>query len=161
MLTTVEVMPDSARLWVYQANRRLTAQEQEIIRQSTQQFINQWAAHGNGLTASYLLEDAHFLIIMVDERSAEASGCSIDSSVGLIRNLEQELNVSFLDRSIIAIKNRSEIELLPLSSVKSSIAEGKITDDTEVYNNSVASYGEWKSSWKQKAPDSWMGRFFR
>lgn len=160
MLTTIDVMPDSARLWVYQASRILNDDEQQLIQQSAQHFIDQWAAHGQGLKASFMLEDAYFLIILVDESYAGASGCSIDSSVGLVRKLEQQLNVSFLDRGVIAIKNGEEIELLPLSAVKSSIAEGKITVDTEVYNNSVTSYGEWKASWKQKASDSWMGRFF-
>jgi hypothetical protein len=161
MLTTIEVMPDSARLWVYQCSRKLNEQEQDFVRQSTQRFIDEWAAHGNGLKGSFTLENGHFLIIMVDERHAEASGCSIDSSVGLVRGLEQQLNVSFLDRSKIAIKNGDDIEIIPMNTVKSAIAEGKITSDTEVFNNAVASYGDWKNSWIQKAPDSWMGRFFR
>lgn len=161
MLTTVDVMPDTARLWVYQCNRRLTEHEQQLVREKTQQFVDQWAAHGSGLTASFLLEEDHFLILMVDERQAAASGCSIDSSVGLVRGLEQELAVSFLDRSIIAIKQAGQMELIPLQSVKSYITGGKITAETEVFNNSVASYGEWKTSWRQKAPESWMGRFFR
>ena len=160
MLTTVDVMPDTARLWVYQSDRRLTEKEQVLIGERTQQFIDQVAAQGSGLTATYVLEGAHFLVIMVDERFAEASGCSIDASVGLVRDLEKVLQLSFLDRSKVAVKIDDEITLLPLNSIKKSIAEGLIDQHTVVFNNAVSNYADWKNNWRQKASDSWMARFF-
>jgi hypothetical protein len=83
MLSTVETMPDNARLWVYQANRPFTSEEKQFVAYNAERFVAQWAAHGQDLNASFLIEYDQFLILMVDERQAEASGCSIDSSVGI------------------------------------------------------------------------------
>lgn len=160
MLTTVDVMPDTARLWVYQSDRNLSKTEIEWVRQRTQLFLDQWAAHGQGLTASYLLEHDQFLILMVDERHEAASGCSIDASVSLIRELEQYLGNSFLDRSKVAILKDNKVQLLPLNGIKKAIAEGVILPNTSVFNNSVCTFGEWKSQWQQPASSSWMARFF-
>lgn len=159
MLASVETMPDSARLWVYQADRQFTDEELNLVHQLTSQFVDGWAAHGTGLTATYLIAHNQFIILMVDESQEMASGCSIDSSVSLIRELESRLGLSLLDRSKIAVL-QDELEMYPLNGIKSAVQSGKINPDATVFNNAVSTYGDWKSNWKQQAKSSWMGRFF-
>ncbi|MFT4736189.1 MAG: hypothetical protein ACI8QD_002430 [Cyclobacteriaceae bacterium] len=160
MLASLEIMPDHARLWVYQADRVLNQIQIDFIQKHTSTFVENWAAHGSGLTATFAIEHDQFLVLMVDESNAGASGCSIDSSVSFIRQMESALQVSFLDRSKVAIMKDDLVELYEISQVKSKIEAGEITADSTVFNNAVSTYGMWKSSWRQVASESWMKRFF-
>ncbi len=160
MIAEIGTMPDQARLWVYQADRKLTGDEITRVIIATEAFLENWAAHGHALKAAYSIEFDQFLIVTVDESVSAASGCSIDASVGLIRGLEMELQISFLDRSKVALLEDGRVSLQPLNAVKSLISEGVISKDTQVINNSVSTYGDWKQSWIQSAENSWMNRFF-
>ena len=102
MNSTLLSFPDTARLWVYQADRRLTKEETEFVNENAAKFCLSWSAHGQALQATFQLEYDQFLVLMVDERQAEASGCSIDASVSFIRALENKLGLTLLDRGNVA-----------------------------------------------------------
>ena len=153
-------LPDASSLWVYQSSRPFTSHEKTVIEAGLKQFLSQWAAHGQALLASYKIEYDQFIIIAVDESQVGASGCSIDASVGFMREIEKEFQLNLLDRSQVAVLNEGSIQTFPFNQIKQAIVSASIEPNTVVFNNSTASVGEWKSSWKQKAVDSWMGRFF-
>lgn len=153
-------MPENSRLWVYQADRPFTQEEEIQITLLLEKFISQWAAHGAELKASSVIIKNQFIIIAVDEGHNAASGCSIDASVGLIRSIEQKFQLSLLDRTKVAIDHGNEINIYPFNALKQKIADGTILPNSTVFNNTVQSVGEWKANWKQEAKMSWMGRFF-
>ena len=161
MKAVFEEMPGHSRLWVYQADRQLSAQEMERLKQITLNFVDQWQAHGKSLRASFEVRYDQFLVLAVDESFNGATGCSIDSSVQLIRTLEEELGVSFLDRSKVALMQEDRVALAPLSELKSIAGEGVLTRETIVFNNSVSSMEQYRSAWMVPAGDSWLKRYFR
>ena len=87
-------MPADARVWVYQSSRMLSPEEVDLVASASESFLNQWQAHGNDLRASFKVAYDRFLILTVDESAGQASGCSIDASVHLIKALEHLKNVS-------------------------------------------------------------------
>ena len=91
-------LPDHSRVWVYQADRFFTEAEEAIVEKQLDYFIHGWTAHSKQLVATGLIAFRKFLILMVDEKSEAASGCSIDSSVRMIQDLEVKLACSFFDR---------------------------------------------------------------
>jgi hypothetical protein len=151
---------DHSRLWVYQSNRAFDANEREEINNLLGTFVSQWAAHGSQLSAAYDLPYDQFIVLAVDERQAMASGCSIDSSVNLIRQIEVKYGLTLLDRSLVAFLDKEALNIIPFNKSKANIENGLIKKDTIIFNNAVASVGEWKTNWKQQASDSWMARFF-
>lgn len=155
-----EKMPDQARLWVYQADRRLTDTESEQLRKAADAFLSQWAAHGQELVSSFDVQYNQFLIIAVDESVHGASGCSIDASVGLVREAEKLMGVSFLDRSKVAILDDLKVILKPFTSLREEVKNGQITPQTKIFNNSVSSLGDWRKHWLQPAGESWLSRYF-
>lgn len=161
MKAVFEEMPGHSRLWVYQADRQLSGQEMERLKQITLNFVDQWQAHGKSLRASFEVRYDQFLVLAVDESFNGATGCSIDSSVQLIRTLEEELGVSFLDRSKVALMQEDRVALAPLSELKSIAGEGVLTRETIVFNNSVSSMEQYRSAWMVPAGDSWLKRYFR
>jgi hypothetical protein len=153
-------LQDHSRLWVYQSNRSFDANEREEINNLLATFVSQWAAHGSQLSAAYDLPYDQFIVLAVDERQAMASGCSIDSSVNLIRQIEVKYGLTLLDRSLVAFLDKEALNIIPFNKSKANIENGLIKKDTIIFNNAVASVGEWKTNWKQQASDSWMARFF-
>lgn len=160
LITAINEMPENSRLWVYQGDRVFLQEEKTQIEILLQNFIGQWAAHGAELKATYQIVYDQFIVIAVDESFNNASGCSIDSSVGLIRSIEQNFNLSLLDRTKVAVIDNETINTYAFNTVKQKISEGEINPGSIVFNNTVQNVGEWKSSWKQQAKSSWMARFF-
>ncbi len=155
-----EQLSETSRLWVYQADRKLQPKEIAILRNITDDFIDSWQAHGQTLAASYELRFDQFLVISVDESYNGASGCSIDASVALVRQLEQTMGISFLDRSKVAILAGEDVTLRPLTLLKKDAAEGKLPSDAKVFNNAVSTLADYRMSWIQPAKESWLGRYF-
>ncbi|MEP0365415.1 MAG: hypothetical protein ABJN36_08035 [Cyclobacteriaceae bacterium] len=158
--SAIDTMPANARLWVYQSNRRFLPEEKIQIGVYLENFLKQWAAHGAELKSAYTLEYDQFIVIAVDESFNAASGCSIDASVGVIRTIEQEFDVSLLDRTNVAVLHEGEIATYPFNQIKQHVADGKILPDDTVFNNTVQTFGDWQANWQQKAKESWVSRFF-
>ena len=98
----------------------------------TTRFVEGWNAHGQKLTAGFDFLHGHFLILAVDESDHAASGCSIDSSVGLIRDLSARFEIDFLNRTKVAIWENEEVVLLPLPKLKEEVASGRLKPESLV-----------------------------
>lgn len=160
MLTSIDNMPESSRVWVYQANRDLTAPEQEQIQTAANQFFGQWAAHGSDLKSSYQILHDRFLVIMVDESMNVASGCSIDASVHFVQKIQQSLGVDFFDRAQVAFLEDNKVITETLTSIKPKVSEGVIDRSTLTFNNLVKSKGEMDEKWLVPAGETWLSRYF-
>ena len=67
MIVDFQSLPDTARLWIYQCNRSLTAEEQEDISKKAHEFLAQWTAHGTDLKAGFELKYNRFIVIGLDQ----------------------------------------------------------------------------------------------
>ena len=161
MLIPFEQMPDQARLWIYQAERRLRPDELSLVEASSEAFLNQWQVHGQDLKASFKVEYDQFLIISVDESFSQASGCSIDASVHLIQALENELKISFMTTSQVAFMKNDEISLLPFNQLKSQIQAEVIQPETLVFDNTVQNLEQFRAGWLKESSKTWVNRYFQ
>ncbi|MDR6193010.1 hypothetical protein [Siphonobacter sp. SORGH_AS_0500] len=152
-------MPDHARLWVYQANRTLSATEQEVIQSQLQASFEEWAAHGQPLTNAVTVLQGRFVLLAVDEKAYAASGCSIDASTRIIGQIGQQAGIDFFDRSIV-FKTEDGIDSVDGLKGKSAVKAGTIQHDTIIFNNQVKTVGEFRANWELPASESWMKRFF-
>ena len=160
MIVPFEKMPSDSRIWIYQAERPITEQERELIMERTKDFVKNWSAHGVALTGSYCIRHDQFLIIAVDESVHLPSGCSIDASVSLVRLLENELRISFLDRSRVAIKSEDKIYLKAFNELKESVHSGSIKENDLVFDNTIQRMDELDSRWIVPVQTSWLSRYF-
>ena len=159
MYLPFDSLPDHARIWIYQADRELLQDELIQIEALLRKFCESWNAHQQPLQSSYAIEHKRFIILAVNEQVYAASGCSIDSSVAVIRQIETNCQVSLTNRLIQAIKTHSGIETKSLKLLKEELAEGIIDPDTLTFNNLVPNIGEFKKAWVTPIKDSWLGRY--
>lgn len=160
MLVEFNTLPEHSRVWIYQSNRRFTPEELEIITAKTNEFLENWAAHGTGLQAGFELKYERFIVLAVNQDAQAATGCSIDSSVRFIQELEQELEVELLDKMNVAFKQGDFVNFKSLVDFKAMAKNGAIGKKTIVFNNLVTNIAEYKEAWEIPAQESWHSRFF-
>ncbi len=153
-----QITPD-ARLWVYQANRALTANETAAIEAALQPALANWAAHGQPLLASARVVDERFLLIAVDEGAGLPSGCSIDSSVHTVQAIGQAMEIDFMDRSVTYLAADKTVQSLPLGGLKAAFADGTLTPDMIVFNTLVKTKADYLAAWHVPAAQTWLKRY--
>lgn len=148
------------RIWIYQADRILTAQESQHISTELAAFAEQWKVHGKPLSASAELRDHLFIILKVDEAIAAASGCSVDSSVRFLKGIEEKYGVQLFDRMQFAYKSTSGVAVVNRSGFEKLLAAGEIDDNTLVFDNTITYEHQLDSAWVVPFKESWHKRLF-
>ncbi len=154
-------LPDDARVWVYQANRPLSAGDVMAIEGALQPALSQWAAHGQALLASARVVENRFVVVGVDEGHNLPSGCSIDASVRTLRDIGQAIGADFFDRSAAILAADGSVETIELPVIKAAVMRGTITPETTVLNTLVKTKVEFLTNWHLLAGNSWLKRYFR
>ena len=151
---------DNSHVWVYQSNRRFTIKETIKIEELLQNFTKGWKSHGTPVKGYANLFFGQFIILMADERATGVSGCSTDSSVRLIKDIEQRFAVNMFERTTLAFAIKDKIQLLPLSQLQYAVDNGFINADTLYFNNLVQTKEELEKEWIIPVKDSWLGKRF-
>lgn len=160
MYVPFDTLPDDGRIWIYQANRKLSEEEAGEIQHALQEFVSGWAAHGTPLEASFELRYNRFIIIGINQATQPATGCSIDASVQFIQELEKKYNIDLLDKMNVTFRLGEHIAHKPLIDFKKMAKEKAVSGNTIVFNNLVNNVGEYKEFWEVPAEESWHSRFF-
>ena len=148
----------SSRVWVYQASRLFTMSEAIEIEGLLNNFSTQWKSHGTPVKGAGYLFFGQFVILMADETASGVSGCSTDSSVRLIRDIEQRFGINMFDRTTLAFIVKDKVQLLPLSQLQYAFDNQFITADTIYFNNLVATKKELEEDWLQPVKNSWLAK---
>ena len=159
MLTDFNNLPDHARIWIYQSNRKFTDEEIVMITQKTAQFLTQWTAHGANLEAGFELKYNRFIVIGLNQENASASGCSIDASVHFVQQLQKELDVDLLDKMNVTFYNGKYIAHKTLIDFRKMAKNKSVSKNTVVFNNLVNTKQEYIENWEVPASQSWHSRF--
>jgi len=157
-----ELLPASfapgARVWIYQANRLFSLSEAIEIEDLLAQFTAQWHTHGTPVKGYANMFFGRFIVLMADETDAGVSGCSTDSSVRLIKQIESHFSVTLFDRQLLAFLIKDAIQLLPLSQLQYAVNNQFITADTIYFNNLVQTKEELENNWMIPVKDSWLAK---
>jgi hypothetical protein len=94
---------------------------------------------------------------MADEKaSALVGGCSIDSSVRIIKSLEKQYGIQLFDRMSISFLIEDKVQMLPLQQLKYASEKGYIDKDTLFFNNAITTKEELLHSWLVPIHESWL-----
>lgn len=145
-----------SRVWIYQCNRLFSMSEAFEIEDLLKNFTEKWKSHGTPVKGTGYLFFGQFIILMADERATGVSGCSTDSSVRLIKDIEQQFTVNMFDRTTLAFLVKDKIQLLPLSQLQYAVDNGFIDADTLYFNNLVQTKEEMENKWIVPVKDSWL-----
>ena len=150
--------PDASRVWIYQSNKPFGDDEVDRVNAYIERFAREWTSHNLQLKATGGLMHRHFIVLVVDETRAGASGCSIDKSVRFIQFLEQEFGQNLFDRLTFAYLQDKEVRLIRQADLKEAYEKGEITDQTLFFNNLVKTKKEYLDGWLVPLGESWHKR---
>jgi hypothetical protein len=156
-LLPADFAPDS-RVWMYQSSRLFTISEALQLEDLLNEFVANWKSHGTPVKGFGTLFFGQFIVLMADENATGVSGCSTDSSVRLIKQIEELYKVNLFDRQLLAFKVKDKIQLLPLPQLQHAIDNNFITGDTLYFNNLVQTKEELETKWMVPVKDSWLTR---
>ncbi|MFA6945414.1 MAG: ABC transporter ATPase [Pedobacter sp.] len=151
---------ENSRIWVYQANRPFTAGEEQSVLKILNDFTAEWQAHGHALAALGEILYHQFIVLSVDEHIAGATGCSIDKSVHLMKEIEHKFNINLFDRFRITYKANEEIISCSREEFEEKIKNGIVDRNTLVFNNLISRRKELETSWNIPLADSWHAQVF-
>jgi hypothetical protein len=151
---------EQSRVWIYQSDRELYDEQAKQLHEILNNFTAEWTAHNHQLKAKAEVRYNRFLILIVDESQAGASGCSIDKSVNFMKKLEQQFDIKLFDRFNFAYRDGEKVLSLPRHEFEELLKTGKINTDTIVFNNLVQNLTELETKWEVPFKDSWHARLF-
>lgn len=151
----------NARVWIYQSNRCFTINEETQIQQMLDTFTAQWQAHGHQLAAIGEIKHHLFIILSIDEQHAGATGCSIDKSVAMMKDIEQQFGVNLFDRFQIAYRVNAEVKSASRSQFIQLLNEGIVAEDVTVFNNLITTRDELETDWEVVFNKSWHAQVFQ
>lgn len=152
-------LSDEARVWVYKSARPFTPEQAETAQRRCRAFAADWMAHGASLAAAAEVIGDRFVVLAVDERQALASGCSIDSSLRFIQQLEAELGLSLTDRMVVVHEQEGAMRSCRANEVEDLLKQGLLTPDTVVFDDLVATVGDLKARFRVPLRQTWMARW--
>ncbi|TKB97072.1 ABC transporter ATPase [Pedobacter cryophilus] len=154
-------MNENSRVWVYQSNKEFNNSELNVLDTLLLDFTNTWSAHNQQLKASYEIKYNRFIVLIVDENQAGASGCSIDKSVHLMKEMEQKFNINLFDRFHIAWKDKESVYSASRAEFEALIEKKQINSETIVFNNLVLNYKDYQNNWEIPFKESWHSKIFK
>ena len=146
----------NSRVWIYQSDRIFFMQEALDMEPMLQNFVAQWKSHGTPVKGFANLFFGRFIVLMADENATGVSGCSTDSSVRLVKEIEKKYNVNLFDRQMLTFYIKEKVELLPLLQLKYAIENKFITEDTLYFDNTVLTKEALENNWIAPVKNTWL-----
>jgi hypothetical protein len=149
-------MDASSRVWIYQSSRLFTISEALEIENLLKEFLLTWNSHGTAVKGYGNLFYGQFIILMADETASGVSGCSTDSSVRLIKEIEKKFHVQLFNRLLLAFLINEKVQLLPLSQLEFAFNNHFLSGDSIYFNNTVQTKKELEEDWQIPLQESWL-----
>ena len=145
-----------SRVWIYQASRLFMLSEALEIEEMLETFVRDWKSHGTPVKGYANLFYGQFIVLMADESATGVSGCSTDSSVRLIKDIEQRFGVTMFDRLNLAFWVKDKVQMVPMAQLSYALENGLISPDALYFNNTVQTKEELATKWLIPMKDSWL-----
>jgi hypothetical protein len=153
----LEFAPDS-RVWIYQSSRVFNPREVVQIEERLYAFASKWQSHGVSVKGYGILLFGQFIILLADESATGVSGCSTDSSVRLLKQMELDFDVSLFDRQSLAFIFEDTVRLMPISRLNEEGGIEWVKPETLYFNNMVQTKEELENHWIIPVKASWLSK---
>jgi hypothetical protein len=151
-------LPPTSRIWIYQSKQSLPQEFLPEIKAAVERFAKQWISHNRQLRAFADVLHHRFIILMVDESQADASGCSIDKSVHFLQQLEQAFDIDLFDRMTFAWLEGETVRSADRETFSHLYEQEEINDLTQVFDNLVQTKADFEEKWLKPLQESWHKR---
>ena len=150
-----ENFKESDKVWIYTSNVEFTEEQINVIDGYATNFLHGWESHGASVKGTIKILYKRFIAIAADDCDGSMCGRAQDAQVNLIKQLEQELKISLLDRMLLAYRDENKlIRVVSMSDFQKLVQDKAISQETVVFNNMITLVGEF-DKWEVPASGSW------
>lgn len=151
----IDQLKESERVWFYGFTKQLNHDQLLDLKNLLSAFTEQWKSHGKQVKGKGMLIDDTLIAITVDNGFMEASGCSIDSSVQVIKEITEKYSLDTFDRLKIGVLQSGKIKYLRENQVKVQLKEEGLSLHS-LYLDETVVMGSRKKELLKPIADSWM-----
>ena len=158
MLVEFTKLDKKSRIWVFQSKDQLDESTYNLIKKKISVFLENWKSHQKSFESSFIIKYKTFVVIAADETNL-VSGCSIDSLINFVKNIEDEFEINLLDKLDVKYKIGDDINTANLNEFKKICKNIDINDKLIVFNNLVKNIDDFEKKWEVDIRESWHKRF--
>ena len=155
-----EIIPSSfdqdSKVWIYQSDRIFNQIELVSIQDKLNAFVASWTSHGAKVKGFATIYADAFIIIMADEKQTGVSGCSTDSSVRTIKEIEAAHQLNLFDRLNCCFLIDEKIISIHLSKIQQAFNSKVINENSLYFNNTVLTKKQLLENWMLPLKESWL-----
>ena len=160
MIVDFKSLKKNSRVWVFQSLDFIDDRLVEEIKEKISSFLSKWKSHQKDFKSSFEIRYNTFIIIAADEGNL-VSGCSIDSLINFIKDLENSYELQLLDKLHVKYIENGKIITQHLNQFKIYCQSLGKKDNLIVFNNLVKDINELENNWQVNIKDSWHNRFIK
>lgn len=161
MIVDFDKIPNWCKLWIYPSSRKFYPQEIEDLKNSIEDFLNNWTNEGEELNCSYQLKYDRFIIITVDDSEISLSLKAHDDLVAFILGIEAKYSIVLLDKINVCYKQGEFVQYKDLIEFKKMIKTGGVSKKTTVFDNMITTKEALENDWEINIKESWLGRLLK
>ena len=155
-LVPFETLPDSARVWVFGSDRPLSEEATTTLLKGIEEHLEEWKAHGEPLTVGYEWRFGRLLVVAVDQRTAGASGCSIDGLFRVLQGLEPQVGAKLVGGGRVFYRDGAGVvQSTDRQELKSLAASGALDENSVVFDTGLTDLGSLRGCFERAARKSW------
>ena len=149
-------LPDDARLWIFAAAEPVIGDRAALLLARVDAYLEQWKAHGAPLICSRDWREERFLAIAVDQKSAGASGCSIDALFRSLQDLQPHIGTTLVGGGRIYYRDsKGDVRCVSRNEFASQLAAGIVHDRTHVFDTTLTTLGDYRTAFERALATSW------
>jgi hypothetical protein len=131
-----------ARLWFYNIPRELTPEEVLSFESLRAKFLTDWNTHGKANHGDVFLIENRLMMVVGWNDFESISGCSIDKSVALIRQLGAMFQLDLMDRMWVYFQKDGEWKQAKIHQFWAMRKANELTDDTLILDTTISTYSQ-------------------
>jgi hypothetical protein len=147
---------DNSKVWIYQSNRPFLKHEVIEIDNVLKDYVAQWKSHGDKVNGFATILFDYFILLIADESDAMVSGCSTDSSVKMIKHIEEKFSLNLFDRQNLSFLSDENILQIRLAELNNALENKLINLSTLFFNNTITTKKELLTQWIVPINNSWL-----
>lgn len=152
-------LPGTSKIWIYATANRLSESDASGIKSKMQDFLGEWNAHGAGLDAAFEIVNDHFLVLAANEEEVGASGCSIDKSINVFKEIDIQFRLNLFDRTRVFYKEGDQIKQIHFAKIEKALEEGSMKEDTIIFDTTISDLNSLKERFNAPLKNTWLSRY--
>lgn len=156
MLVDYNDLNEGANAFLYPSSRKFYDNELESLTTKISSFLGEKI----NVKVAFKIVYQRFIVFFIDGNT-ELSTTLIDELVGLILQLEQDYEITLLDKVNVCFKQGEHVQYQDMKRFRALVKKRSISKKTIVFNNFIQTKYDFEHHFEVVASESWLSHLFK